>query len=235
MTLPFFNRPDAGRQLADELRDLAGRSNLLVLGLPRGGVPVAAEVAEALGSPLDVFVVRKLGVPGHEEFAMGAVASGGVRVLNQETVQALRIPRHVFDAVSAREQRELERREREYRLGRPFPDLRGKTVILVDDGVATGSTMLAAVYALREHHPAAIIAAAPVMSREAMHELMRAADRCESVVVPEPFLAVARWYRDFEQTTDQEVRALLRRASTVSTAEGAGQAPHATGRYAARG
>jgi putative phosphoribosyl transferase len=231
MTLPFFNRQDAGRQLADQLRDLAGRTNLIVLALPRGGVPVGAEVAEALGAPLDVFVVRKLGVPGHEEFAMGAVASGGVRVLNQETVRALRIPRHVFDAVSAGEQRELERREREYRLGRPFPDLRGTTVILVDDGVATGSTMLAAIYALREHHPGAIIAAAPVMSREAQHELMRAADRCEAVAVPELFRAVGQWYRDFEQTSDQEVRALLRRAASTPTAEGAGQAPHATRHY----
>jgi putative phosphoribosyl transferase len=205
----FSDRHDAGRQLASRLHNFAGRPNVVVLGLPRGGVPVAAEVAAGLGAPLDVFVVRKLGVPGHEEFAMGAIASGGVRVLSPDALRVLNLSREVVDAVAATEQRELDRRERDYRRGRPFPDLHGATVILVDDGVATGSTMLAAVHALRQHGPSAIIAAAPVMSESAWHVLSLAADRCEAVVIPEQFRAVGEWYQDFAQTTDEEVREVL--------------------------
>ncbi len=219
MRLPFFDRHDAGRQLAGRLRHLAGQPDVIVLGLPRGGVPVAAEVAEALQAPLDVFVVRKLGVPSHEEFAMGAIASDGIRLLNQDVVRALRISPEQVDAVTAAERWELERREREYRLGRPFPDLQGRTVILVDDGVATGSTMLAAVHALRQHAPAAIIVAAPVMSDDAWQMLSRAADQCESVAVPEPFRAVGGWYDDFTQTPDSEVQALLQDAAAREAAK----------------
>jgi putative phosphoribosyl transferase len=235
MTLPFSDRHDAGQQLANRLRHFAGRPDVVVLGLPRGGVPVAAEVATALGAPLDVFVVRKLGVPGHEEFAMGAIASGGVRILSEDVVRGLSIPPDVVDAVAASEQRELDRRERDYRLGRLFPDLRGRTVILIDDGVATGSTMLAAIQALRQKGPGAIIAAAPVMSESAWRILSREADRCEAVAVPEPFQAVGMWYRNFVQTSDAEVRVLLREATPVpATVEGAGQPPGRERRYAGR-
>jgi predicted phosphoribosyltransferase len=235
MTHLFFDRHDAGRQLARRLHRFAGRADLVVLGLPRGGVPVAAEVAVALGAPLDVFVVRKLGVPGHEEFAMGAIASGGVRVLSQDALRVLNLSREVVDAIAATEQRELDRREREYRRGRPFPDLHGATVILVDDGVATGSTMLAAVHALRQHGPSAIIAAAPVMSECAHRMLSRAADRCEAVAVPEPFEAVGAWYDDFAQTTDDEVRTPLRGATAVpAAAESARQPANNERRYAAQ-
>jgi len=210
----FHDRHDAGRQLAARLQSLAGRPGLVVLGLPRGGVPVAGEVAATLDAPLDVFVVRKIGVPGHEELAMGAVASGGVRVVNQDVVRAAGISRRDFDDVTAMELREVSRRERAYRADRPFPDLRGATVILVDDGVATGSTMLAGVHALRQLGPAAVIAAAPVMAREAYGTLAAAADRCECVAVPEPFYGVGMYYRDFSQTTDEEVRGVLRRFAT---------------------
>ncbi len=233
---PFFSdRHDAGRQLACRLHNFAVRPNVVVLGLPRGGVPVAAEVAAALGAPLDVFVVRKLGVPGHEEFAMGAIASGGVRVLNQDALRVLKLSREVVDAIAATEQRELDRREREYRRGRPFPDLHGATVILVDDGVATGSTMLAAVHALRQHGPSAIIAAAPVMSEGAWHLLSQAADRCEAVAVPEGFRAVAEWYQDFAPTTDEEVRGVLCGPSKVpAPPKDPEPAPSRERRYAGR-
>jgi predicted phosphoribosyltransferase len=214
MTFPFLNRQDAGRQLADRLLNLAGRSDVVVLGLPRGGVPVAAEVADALEAPLDVFLVRKLGIPGHEEFAMGAVASGGVRVLNPGLIQALNISREAVEAVTRAEQQKLALGDQEYRMDRPFPVLRGMEVVLVDDGAATGSTMLAAVHALREHQPAAIIAAAPVMSESAWHALGRVADRCAAVAVPEPFQAVGQWYRNFEQTSDEEVRAVLQQRAS---------------------
>ncbi|HEU5169912.1 MAG TPA: phosphoribosyltransferase family protein [Gemmatimonadales bacterium] len=222
MTPLFGDRRDAGRQLARRLSHLAGRDRLLVLGLPRGGVPVAYEVATALGAPLDVFVVRKLGVPGHEELAMGAVASGGVRVLNHATIDALGIPQEAIERVTAAELRELARREREYRRGRPFPDLRGATVVLVDDGVATGSSMLAAVQALHQHRPGAVIVAAPVVSLTARAALAQAADACEYVAAPEPFFGVGAWYHNFEQTSDEEVRALL----------DAAQGPAAEERYA---
>jgi predicted phosphoribosyltransferase len=212
MTALFTDRRDAGRQLAARLRHLAGRPKLVVLGLPRGGVPVAAEVANALDAPMDVFVVRKIGVPGHEELAMGAVASGGVRVLNSATITALGIPRHMVDEVTSAEQREVARRDRTYRRERPFPVLRDATVLLVDDGVATGSTMLAGLQALREFRPANLIAAAPVMSHQARAALARIADECVTVATPEPFYGVGQWYGDFSQTTDEEVLALLEQA-----------------------
>lgn len=205
----FNDRQDAGRQLAARLAGFRGRPDVVVLGLPRGGIPVAAEVAQALGARLDCFVVRKIGVPEEPELAMGAVASGGVRVVNTDVVQALGIERRIFDQVTEVEQREVARRERLYRGDRPFPSLTGQTVILVDDGVATGSTMSAGALALRQHEPARIIAAAPVMSLSARDALARAADECVAVATPEPFYGVATWYRDFTQTTDQEVEAAL--------------------------
>jgi erythromycin esterase-like protein/predicted phosphoribosyltransferase len=183
----------------------------MVLALPRGGVPVAYEVARALGAPLDVFVVRKLGIPGYEELAMGAVATGGVRVLNDEIVRRLRLPEYIIDAVAAREQQELARRERLYRGGRPPPDVRGRTMILVDDGLATGATMRAAIMALRQLQPARIIAAIPTAAPETCEELKAEVDEVVCAITPEPFLAVGHWYEDFSQTTDEEVRDLLAR------------------------
>jgi putative phosphoribosyl transferase len=209
----FRNRTDAGRQLAAELRAYANRPDVVVLGLPRGGVPVAFEVARALHAPLDVFLVRKLGVPGHEELAMGAIASGGVRVLNEEVVRTLHIPEETIDAVAAEEQRELERRERTYRGDRPPADVRGRTVILVDDGLATGSTMRAAVAALRRQEPARIVVAVPVGAVETCEELGTEADGAVCVRTPDPFYAVGIWYGNFSQTTDEEVRDLLERAA----------------------
>ena len=213
MARPMRDRYDAGRVLAEQLAAYAGRPDLLVLGLPRGGVPVAFEVARALGAPLDVFLVRKLGVPGHEELAMGAIASGGVRVLNADVVEPLRIPESVIEAVTAAEQRELERREQLYRDGRPPPDPRGRTVILVDDGLATGSTMRAAVAALRQQGPAQIIVAVPTASPATCAELRAEVDQIVCTITPEPFYAVGLWYEDFSPTTDDEVRDLLRRAA----------------------
>lgn len=215
MTVVFADREEAGRQLAARLKHLAGQPNLVVLGLPRGGVPVAAEVATALGGLLDVLVVRKLGLPGQEELAMGAVASGGVRVINTEVVDAVGIPQNVIDDVTARERREVERREKAYRGDRPFPDLRNATVVLVDDGVATGSTMLAGIRALRQQHPATLVAAAPVMSHSARLAISREVDACVTVATPEPFYGVGQWYRDFSQTSDAEVIALLDRAAAA--------------------
>lgn len=215
MRVIFADREEAGRQLAARLSHLAGRPNLMVLGLPRGGVPVAARVASALGGRLDVFVVRKLGAPGQEELAMGAVASGGVRVINSDVVSAMGIAPEVIDEVTARERRELERREREYRGDRPYPDLQDATVVLVDDGVATGATMLAAIRALRQRHPALLIAAAPLMSQSALQALSREADACVTVATPEPFYGVGAWYRNFAQTSDAEVIAHLDRAANA--------------------
>lgn len=224
MNALFTDRRDAGRQLAARLSHLAGRPNLMVLGLPRGGVPVAAEVAKALTAPMDLFVVRKLGVPGHEELAMGAVASGGVRVVNPETVEALGISERTLDAVTEIEKWELERRERAYRHGKPFPDIQNATVVLVDDGVATGSTMLAGLQALREHHPASLIAAAPVMSVSARAALSRAADGCVTIATPEPFYGVGAWYQDFSQTSDAEVLEALEKAGSAKGVAGAAHA-----------
>jgi predicted phosphoribosyltransferase len=212
---PFRDRSEAGRLLAAKLTAYAKRPDVLVLALPRGGVPVAYEVARALGAPLDVFIVRKLGVPGHEELAMGAVATGGVRVLNQQVVRALHIPDYVIDAVSVWEEQELARRDRVYRGDRPFPDLRGRTVILVDDGLATGATMQAAVKALRQQQPARIVVAVPTASRETCDEMWAEADEVICAITPEPFYAVGFWYEDFSQTTDEEVRELLARSAMV--------------------
>jgi putative phosphoribosyl transferase len=208
----FEDRAHAGRWLAERLGHYARRPDVVVLGLPRGGVPVAFEVARALEAPLDVFLVRKLGVPGQEELAMGAIASGGVRVLNHDVVDALRIPPSVIDAAAAREQAELERREGAYRGQRPPPALRGKTVILVDDGLATGSTMRAATAALRALGPARIVVAVPVAAQDSCEQVGREVDEILCATTPEPFLAVGRWYRDFSETTDHEVRAVLEAA-----------------------
>jgi putative phosphoribosyl transferase len=191
-----------------------------VLALPRGGVPVAYEVARALGAPLDVFLVRKLGVPGHEELAIGAIASGGVRVLNQELARALRIPDQMIEAIAAKEQQELERRERLYRGDRPPPDVRGRTVILVDDGLATGATMYAAVEALRQQQQARIIVAVPIAAPETCAELSEEVDEVICAVTPQPFHAVGLWYEDFSQTSDDEVRDLLARAGEQVAARG---------------
>jgi len=185
----------------------------MVLGLPRGGVPVAYEVAMALGAPLDVFVVRKLGVPGHRELAMGAIASGGVRILNQEVVDALNVSTVMIDLVAAQEQKELERQQRAYRGDAPFPALTGRTVIVVDDGLATGSTMRAAVRALRQSNPGRIVVAAPVGAAETLRSLAREADEVVCCSVPESFFAVSVWYEEFDQTTDQEVEKLLQAAA----------------------
>jgi len=207
----FRNRTDAGRRLAEKLAAYADRPDVLVLGLPRGGVPVAFEVARALGAPLDVFLVRKLGVPGHDELAMGAVATGGLRVLNDEIVRGLGIPEHEIDAVVARELQELSRRERLYRGELPPRDVGGRTVILVDDGLATGATMRAAVKALSRQQPARIVVAVPTGSPDTCEALEAEADDVICAMTPEPFFAVGQWYDDFTQTTDDEVRDLLAR------------------------
>jgi putative phosphoribosyl transferase len=213
----FRDRSDAGRRLAAKLKAYAGRPDVLVLALPRGGVPVAFEVAQALHAPLDVFLVRKLGVPGHEELAMGALATGGVRVLNKDVVRKLGIPEDVIDAVSAAERRELERRERNYRGDQPPPDLRGRTVILVDDGLATGATMRAAVAAVRQQGPARVVVAVPVGAPETCAELREEADETVCAITPDPFYAVGLWYEDFSQTSNEEVRDLLEQAAQDRT------------------
>jgi predicted phosphoribosyltransferase len=207
----FRNRTDAGRQLAEKLAAYANRPDVLVLALPRGGVPVGFEVARALGAPLDVFLVRKLGVPGYEELAMGAVAIGGVRVLNDEIVRGLGISEHEIDAAAARELQELARRQRLYRGDRPLPEIAGRTVILVDDGLATGATMRAAIAAVRQQQPARIVVAVPTASPDTCEALKAEADDVVCAMTPEPFLAVGHWYEDFMQTTDDEVRELLAR------------------------
>jgi putative phosphoribosyl transferase len=205
----FKDRADAGRKLATRLKRYADRRDVLVLALPRGGVPVAYEVAKELKAPLDIFVVRKLGVPGYEELAMGAIATGGVRVINKDVVRQLNIPGEVIDAVAADEQRELERRERAYRDNRPPADVKGRVAILIDDGLATGSTMRAAAAALRKQGPARIVVAVPVSSPETCNEFRSEVDEIVCAVTPEPFRGVGLWYEDFSQTTDEEVRELL--------------------------
>lgn len=216
MKTQFFNRTEAGQFLAEQLSAYAHQDDVIVLALPRGGVPVAAEVAKRLNAPLDVFVVRKLGLPGHPELAMGAIASGGVRVFNGEVVNALRISDEVIDAVSGEELIELQRREKLYRAGRPPLDVEGKIVIVVDDGIATGSTMLAAVSALRQLNAARIIIAAPVIAASTCREMQRVADEVTAVIIPERFYAVGQWYEDFSQTADDEVRDLLAQAAAAS-------------------
>jgi predicted phosphoribosyltransferase len=207
---PFPDRRAAGRDLAERLQKYAGRSDVVVLALPRGGVPVAYEVAVALGAPLDLFLVRKLGTPGHRELAMGAIASGGIRVLNDDVVRWYKIPGSVIDAVAREEQQELERREATYREGRGPAVQEGRIVILVDDGLATGSTMRAAVHAVKAQRPSRVVVAVPVGARETCAELGSIADEVVCARMPEPFSAVGQWYLSFDQTTDDEVRQLLR-------------------------
>ncbi|MGZ4248419.1 MAG: erythromycin esterase family protein [Solirubrobacteraceae bacterium] len=216
----FRDRTEAGRLLAEQLRHYVGRDDVVVLGLPRGGVPVAFEVARALDAPLDVFLVRKLGVPGHEEFAFGAIATGGTRVLHKQVVESLNLPPEWIEAIDAKERRELERRDRAYRGDRPPPDLAGKTVILIDDGLATGSTMLAAVYAIQADEPARVVVAVPVADPEVCEALRVVADEAVCLSTPKPLHAVGLWYEDFSQTTDEEVRDLLARARKPPPARG---------------
>jgi predicted phosphoribosyltransferase len=209
----FQDRRDAGRYLGLQLQKYADAPDVLVLALPRGGVPVAFEVARRLRAPLDIFLVRKLGVPGQEELAMGAIATGGVFVPNSEVILALDISEDVVESVAARERRELARRERQYRGDRPPPDLEGRTVILVDDGLATGSSMRAAIAAVRRQEPARIVVAVPVAAASTCAELTEEVDEVVCAITPAPFQAVGVWYADFSQTTDNEVRELLEQAA----------------------
>ena len=205
----FADRSQAGRLLAEQLQAYSGRADVVVLGLPRGGVPVASEVAAALGAPFDVFVVRKLGVPFQPELAMGAIASGGVRVVNDDVVRAVGIAPDVLERATFEQQREVERREQVYRNGRPPLPLAGKVVVIVDDGLATGSTMRAAVEAVRRMRPARVVVAVPVGASDTCRALRALVDEMICLQTPEPFVAVGLWYDDFAQTTDEQVRALL--------------------------
>ncbi|HEU4710072.1 MAG TPA: phosphoribosyltransferase [Pyrinomonadaceae bacterium] len=219
ITTLFKDRAEGGRYLAQKLSQYANDPNVIVLALPRGGVPVGYEVAQALKAPLDVFVVRKLGVPGFEECAMGAIASGGIRVLNDNLIAYLRVPVDVVDKITAEELTELERRERLYRGTRAPVDVTGHTVIIVDDGLATGSTMRAAVEALRKRNPKEIVVAVPVGARDTCDSFKNEVDTIAvCAITPEPFNAVGMWYRDFSQTTDAEVQRLLRRARQTKAA-----------------
>ena len=209
MERTFPNRVEAGRELAEKLEKYASRDDVIVLGLPRGGVPVANEVAKRLHVPLDVFIVRKLGVPGFEELAAGAIASGGVRVLNEDVMRAIPHADQTIEAVTARETAELERREQIYREGRPAPDVRDRIAILVDDGLATGATMRAAVKALRQRGAAKIVVAVPVGPPDTCHEIGEQADETICLSTPEFFQAVGQYYEDFSQIGDEEVRELL--------------------------
>jgi len=205
----FLNRTDAGRHLATHLGEYAGRSDVILLALPRGGVPVGFEVASKLFVAFDVFLVRKLGVPGHPELAMGAIASGGIQVLSEDVIRDFGIPQAMVQQVALRERLELDRRDREYRGARNPPAVRGRTVILVDDGLATGSSMHAATLALRQQAPATIVVAVPVGARDTCDRLAQVADRVVCPERPEPFRAVGVWYEDFDQTSDEEVTRLL--------------------------
>jgi predicted phosphoribosyltransferase len=212
----FYDRADAGRSLARNLQSYKNRPDVIILALPRGGVPVAFEVARELNAPLDVFIVRKLGVPGHEELGMGAIATGDVRVVNESIVRELGISREVVDLVTSREREELERREQLYRGARPPVRVQNKTVIIVDDGLATGFSMKAAVTALRRQHPARLIVAVPTAPVETCEELKRMADEVICGLTPEPFYAVGGSYADFRQITDEEVRRLISSTGVVS-------------------
>jgi len=215
MKKPFFNRTEAGKFLAENLSAYVDRNDVLVLALPRGGVPVGVEVAKRLKAPLDVFVVRKLGLPDHLDLAMGAIATGGVRVTNRDVVEGWQIPEMVIDAVAAQEQEELARRERGYRGDLPPHEVKGKTVILVDDGIATGSTILAAVAGLRQLEAGRIVVAAPVIAGSSYYRARRAADDVAAVIVPEEFYSIGQWYEDFSLITDDDVHELLARAKLV--------------------
>jgi putative phosphoribosyl transferase len=217
MKVRFKDRSEAGSLLAERLTAYADRNDVVVLALPRGGVPVAFEIAQKLHAPLDVFIVRKLGVPWQEELAMGAIASGGVRVLNDDVVKASRISDEQIASVQAKEQKELERREQAYRAGRPAPDVRGRTVILVDNGIATGTTIRAGLAALRKLQPARIVVAVAVAPQSTYEELKAEADEVICLLTPEVFFAISMWYERFAQTTDEEVRDLLARASGETT------------------
>lgn len=212
MRLPYHNRTEAARALVASLRHYAGRTDVLVLGLPRGGVPIAYEIATALDASLDLLLVRKLGLPGHEELAMGAIASGDIRVLNPEVVDRLHIPSEVIDRVTATEQQELRRRDETYRGQRPVPNFEGKCIILVDDGLATGSTMRAAIAAVRQQKPARLVVAAPVAPPSTVAALRQEVDEVICPARPEPFFGIGQWYEDFAPVADAEVRALLERA-----------------------
>jgi putative phosphoribosyl transferase len=211
--IPFKDRREAGRKLAQKLTACAGQPDLLTLALPRGGVPVAYEVARALNAPLDVFLVRKLGLPGQEELAIGAIATGGVRVLNRDIIRMLSIPDEVINFVARRELQELQRRERLYRGDRSPPEVRDRTIILIDDGLATGASMRAAVVSLRARHPARILVAVPIAAETVCEAFRTEVDEIICAVTPEPFYGVGRWYEDFSQITDQEVRILLEEAN----------------------
>jgi predicted phosphoribosyltransferase len=217
---PYTDRHHAGRVLAEKLRHLAGNPGLVILALPRGGVPVAAEVAATLKAPLDIFVVRKLGMPGQPELAVGAIASGGITVMNDALLAAYPVPTRLLDAVRRTEEAELARRERLYRGGRPATPIAGRTVVLVDDGLATGASMRAAVVAVRRLNPARVIVAVPVGARDSCAELRAIADEVVCAATPEPFAGVGQWYRDFSQTSDDTVRTLLSASAGVAGPEG---------------
>lgn len=207
--MEFQDRRDAGKCLAAALIQYRDRTDVIVLGLPRGGIPVAFEIARELHLPMDVFVVRKLGVPGHEELAMGAIAAGGILVTNERVMRVYSLPSNVIESVIAKETRELNRRQMLYRDDRPWPDLQGWTILLVDDGLATGATMRAAVEALRQQSPSRIVVAVPVGAADSCAQMAKAADEVVCLETPDPFKAVGYWYRAFEATTDEEVRKLL--------------------------
>lgn len=227
--MKFANRTEAGKILAEHLQTRSLGTSPVVLALPRGGIPVGYEVARRLSVPLDVFVVRKLGFPGNEEFAMGAIASGGTIVLDDAVISTAKVPREVVDSVIAKEQRELERRERAYRDGRQSTPLEGRDVILVDDGLATGQTMRAAVRALRKVHPRSITVAVPVGAEDTCNLLAREADTVICATTPDPFYAVGMWYDDFTQTTDEQVREWLRLAFSQQSSDDSAASPAARG------
>jgi len=211
----FNDRADAGKKLAKKLSEYANRSDVIILALPRGGVPVAFEVAKELNVKMDVFIVRKLGVPGNEELAMGAIASDNIRVLNEDVIRSFQIPQSVIDEVVVNELRELERRERLYRGNRPKPDISGSTVILIDDGLATGATMRAAAAAVKTKNPAKIVIAVPTAASDTCSPFENEVDKTICVATPEPFYGVGAWYEDFSQTTDKEVCELLNKATKI--------------------